>query len=182
MIFRNTISLMMCELGLLALLGCEVPTTAWIESGPTFHLGGSGRLASFTVYGPLPGHRIATPNDEKSQVWSIQRKDFQTSLLVERMELTYGGVPDGYIQTVPPAGRPAALSTGLVYYFFAETTGAPGAEGFFYMDKSGPIRIAVPGLCESGFVGDVKPLKCGTHESYSEPKDLEKFVQENRVR
>jgi hypothetical protein len=103
-------------------------------------------------------------------------------LLVERMELRYGVVPDGYTQTVPLAGKAAALSTGLVYYFFAETTGAPGAEGFFYVDKGGPIRIAVPGLCESGFVGDVKPLKCGTGEPYVEPKDLEKFVQENRVR
>lgn len=118
MSFRNTISLMLCDLCLLALLGCEVPTTAWIESGPTFHLGGSGRLASFTVYGPSPGRRIATPNDDKSQVWSIRRKDFPSSLLVSRMELTYGSVPDGYIQTVPLAGKAAALSPGLVYYFF----------------------------------------------------------------
>jgi hypothetical protein len=27
----------------------------------------------------------------------------------------------------------------------------------------------------------VKPVKCGTNEPYVEPKDLEKFVQENRV-
>jgi hypothetical protein len=27
----------------------------------------------------------------------------------------------------------------------------------------------------------VKPVKCGTKEPYTEPKDLEKFVQENRV-
>jgi hypothetical protein len=98
------------------------------------------------------------------------------------MELTYGVATGGYLQTVPSAGKAAALPTGLVYYFFAKTTGAPGPEGFFYMDKSGPIRIAVPGLCESGFVGDVKRLKCGTHDPYVEPKHLEKFVQENRVR
>ena len=54
--------------------------------------------------------------------------------------------------------------------------------GFFYMDKTIPIPINVPGLCESNFVGDVKPVKCGTSEPYIEPKDLEKFVQENRVR
>ena len=50
------------------------------------------------------------------------------------------------------------------------------------MDGAIPVLINVPGLCESAFVGDVKPVKCGTSEQYVEPKDLEKFVQENRVR
>jgi hypothetical protein len=54
--------------------------------------------------------------------------------------------------------------------------------GFFYLDGTVPIEIKVPGLCESGFVGDVKPLKCGTSESYTEPSNLEQFVQENRVK
>jgi len=102
--------------------------------------------------------------------------------MVARMNLLYGKVPDSYVQTVPSTGAPPALPSGFVYYFFAETTGAPGAEGFFYMDKATPIQVNVPGLCESAFVGDVKPVKCGTSEPYVEPGDLEKFVQENRVK
>lgn len=102
--------------------------------------------------------------------------------MVAGMNLLYGRVPSGYVQTVPSNGTASALTPGLVYYFFAETTGAPGAEGFFYMDKTIPLLINVPGLCESAFVGDVKPVKCETNEPYVEPKDLEKFVQENRVR
>jgi hypothetical protein len=98
------------------------------------------------------------------------------------MNLLYGRVPTGYLQTVPGKGAAPTLTPDLVYYFFAETTGASGAEGFFYMDKTIPIPINVPGLCESAFVGDVKPVKCGTNEPYVEPKDLEKFVEENRVR
>jgi len=54
--------------------------------------------------------------------------------------------------------------------------------GFFYMDQRGPILINVPGLCGGVFAGDVKPVKCGTSEPYVEPKDLQKFAQENRVR
>lgn len=101
---------------------------------------------------------------------------------VKQLEIRYGIVPKGYTQTVPASGSAFALPAGQVYYFFVETTNAPPVEGFFYLDGSGPIEIRVPGLCQSGFVGDVKPQKCGTSESYTEPSNLEQFVQENRVR
>jgi hypothetical protein len=183
MTLRRTISLLAGGLCLLALLSCEVRTSVRLGSGPSFSLGGSGRLASFTIYGPQSGHKIATPNDAKSQVWSIQPAGgYPDSVPVTHMNLVYGSVPEGYTQTVPNRGTAPALTAGLVYYFFAETTGAPGKEGFFYMDKATPILIRVPDLCESGFTGDVKPLKCGTREPYVEPKDLEQFVRDNQVR
>jgi hypothetical protein len=97
------------------------------------------------------------------------------------LELEYGKVPRGYSQTTPSSGTAPTLATGQVYYFFAETTNAPPAEGYFYLDGNVPVEINVPGLCQSGFVGEVKPLKCGTNEPYVEPKDLEQFVRENRV-
>jgi hypothetical protein len=100
--------------------------------------------------------------------------------LITRMGLVYGKVPKGYVQTVPSNGTVVPLSAGQIYYFVAETTGAPGTFGFFYMDKTGPIRTGVPGLCASGWVGEVKALKCGTTEPFVEPKDLEQFVRENR--
>lgn len=181
MTLKTTVSLFMCEFCLLMLLGCEITTTAKLRSGPTFSLNGSGHLASFTVYAPQPGHKIATPNDAKSEVWSFRANGGSRGEPVARMELLYGKVPGGYVQTVPGNGTVPALAPDFVYYFFAETTGAAGAEGFFYMDKTVPVPINVPGLCESNFVGDVKPVKCGTSEPYIEPKDLEKFVQENRV-
>ena len=178
---RVALLLLLGELCLLVLLGCEVKTSANLGSGPSFSLDGSGHLTSFTVYVPRAGRKIATPNDAKSEVWSI-RPVSSRGEMVARMNLLYGRVPSGYVQTVPSTGAAPALPSGLVYYFFAETTGAPGAEGFFYMDKTTPIVINVPGLCESAFVGDVKPVKCGTSEAFVEPKDLEKFVQENRFK
>jgi hypothetical protein len=165
---------------LLIFNGCEVSTTARIHQGPTFSLDGSGHLVSFTVYAPQPGRKIATPNDAKSEVWSIRPVNGGGEA-VARMNLVYSRVPDDYVQTVPSKGEAPTLPSGLVYYFFAETTNAPGAEGFFYMDKTTPIPVKVPGLCESGFVGDVKPVKCGTGEPYVEPKDLEKFVREHHL-
>ena len=101
--------------------------------------------------------------------------------MVSGMNIRYGRVPDGYLQTVPHEGTAPVLVPGVVYHFFAETTGAPGAEGYFYMDKDTPILVDVPDLCASAFVGDVKPVRCGSGQPYVEPKDLEKFVQEHRV-
>ena len=173
-------SLLLGEICLFGLLGCEVKTLANLRSGPSFSFDGSGHLASFTVYAPQPGRKIATPNDTKSEVWSIRPVSGRGEM-VARMNLLYGRVPSGYVQTVPSRGAAPPLSSGLVYHFFAETTGAPGAEGYFYMDKTTPILVNVPDLCASAFVGDVKPVKCATGEPYVEPKDLEKFIQENRA-
>ncbi len=164
------------------MLGCEVATSARLEPGPSFSLDGSGRLVSFHVYGPRQGHKIATPVDDQSLMWSIAATNDAHGALVTGMQIAYGKVPTGYVQKFPSSGAALPLANGQVYIFDAETTGAPGVNGFFYMDQSAPILIKVPGLCGSSSAGDVKPVKCGTNEPYVEPKDLEKFVQENRVR
>jgi hypothetical protein len=180
---RNALLLFLSCLWLLALLGCEVGTSVTIEGGPSFSFGGSGRLVSFNVYAPEPGHRIATPLDAKALVWSIEPVSSSPSgAFVTGMSLVYGKVPTGYVQKVPNSGAAGRLISGQVYYFVAEATGASGSHGFFYVDKNGPIPIDVPGLCPNAFIGDVKPVKCGTNEPYVEPKDLEEFVRENRVK
>jgi hypothetical protein len=115
-------------------------------------------------------------------MWSIApTSDSPSGALVAGVEITYGKVPKGYAQKFPSSGAALPLAIGQVYVFDAETTGAPGVNGFFYMDQSGPIQISVAGLCGSAFAGDVKPVKCGTNEPYVEPTDLEQFVRENRV-
>jgi hypothetical protein len=168
---------------LLLLSSCrEVPTSVRLGSGPSFSLNGSGRLASFRVYGPQPGHKVATPFDAKSLVWRVQPSEgYLKGARVKGLDIEYGKVPNGYTQTIPGSGTASALPVEQVYYFFAETTNAPPAEGFFYLDGTTPVQIKVPGLCQSAFVGDVKPLKCGTTEPYAEPSNLEQFVRENRV-
>ena len=168
---------------LVGLAGCfETKTSARLQNGPKFLFDGSGRLASFRIYGPQPGHRIATPFDAKSLAWYVQPSEgYFKGSPVQRLAVEYGRVPTGYTQTVPEAGTAPKLASGAVYYFFAETTDAPPAEGFFYFEGDAPTEITVPGLCQSAFVGDVKPLKCGTTDPYTEPTNLEQFVRENRV-
>jgi hypothetical protein len=167
---------------LLNVSGCEVSTSAKVRGGPTFSLNGSGRLVVFRVYGPRPGRKIATPVDAQSLMWSIEPTiDSPSGVLVAGMEIAYGEVPRGYVQKFPSSAAALPLAVGRVYIFDAETTGASGVNGFLYMGQSGPSLISVPGLCGSSFVGDVKPVKCGTSEPYIEPKDLDQFVKEHRV-
>jgi hypothetical protein len=115
-------------------------------------------------------------------MWSIEpAADAPSGVLVSRMEIAYGKVPMGYVQKFPNSGAALPLAIGQVYVFDSVTTGAPGANGFVYISQNGPIQINVPGLCGSSFVGDVKPVNCGTTEPYVEPKDLEQFVGEHRI-
>ena len=175
--------LQVLAIGLTLLIGCgETPTSARLKRGPRFLLDGSGRLASFRVYAPQPGHRIAAPFDAKSLVWHIQpTAGYFKGDRVHQLTVNLGTLPTGYAQIVPAGIIVPRLPSNVVYYFFAETTDAPPAGGFFYLSEDVPIEIAVPGLCESDVVGDVRPVKCGTNDPYVEPTDLEKFVHENQT-
>ena len=184
MLRKTAISALVTVVLFLMMSGCyEVPTGMKIGSGPSFEFSGSGRLASFRVYGPQSGRKIATPFDSASLVWCIQAADgYFNGAPVRHLQIAYGTVPKGYSQTVPVRGPASTLLPGRIYYVFAETTDAPPASGFFYMDGSAPIETAVPGLCQSGFTGDVKPLKCGTNEPFQEPTNLLGMVQQNRIK
>jgi hypothetical protein len=153
-----------------------------VQRGPTFLLSGSGRLASFRIYGPKPGRVIATPFDNKFLVWSVQASaGYFEGRPVEALVVEIGRIPAGYTQTVPEAGKTPRLNSGTIYYFFAETTNAPPAEGFFYLADDVPTLVVVPGLCQSSLSGDVQPVRRGTNEPYIEPLNLKQFVQENLV-
>jgi hypothetical protein len=130
---------------LMVLAGCrEIKTSAHLQRGPTFSLDGSGQLASFRIYGPLPGHRVATPFDAKSLIWDVQPSDgYFKGAKVERLVVEYGKMPKGYMQIVPRTGSALVLASHLVYYYFAETTNAPPADGFFYLDEMCPLRLSV---------------------------------------
>jgi hypothetical protein len=168
---------------LCALVGCiEIGTSVKVQNGPKFRLAGSGRLASFKLFAPRPGRRIATPFDAQSIVWQLQASGgYFDGAAVQHLLLEPGQVPPGYEQTKPEGGAAPVLSSGLIYYFFAETTNAPPAEGFFYFDQGTPTEIRVPGLCQSGFAGDVQPLQCRTDKPFVEPTNLVAFVRQNRV-
>jgi len=172
---------------LLVLGGCrETPTSVKVGSGPSFTLKGSGRLATFTIYAPQSGQRIAFPHPAlASSVWQIKASQgYFKGTRVDGVQLTYGKIPNGYQQLVPGQTQVApALSPGVVYSFFAETTDAPIASGYFYMDKSGPVQTEIPDLCAMLVDGRKVRSNCklGSTEPYQEPADLEKYVREHQT-
>ena len=68
-----------------------------------------------------------------------------------------------------------------IYYVFTESTDAPVAGGFFYMDGNTPVLTDVPELCGSVFTGNVKNLKSRTNEPFIEPTDLKAMVDHKRL-
>jgi hypothetical protein len=96
--------------------------------------------------------------------------------------LSYGVVPTNYSQAVPGSTQVApALTPGRVYSFFAETTGAPAVDGFFYMDESGPIQTLVPDLCTMLENGRQIRVSCKTKQPYEEPLDLKEMTLRNKI-
>jgi hypothetical protein len=187
MILRKAISFLTVGALLVLLGGCEppeVPTTVQVASGPSFSLLGSGRLASFTIFAPMSGQKVAYPDtDVASVVWQIQAsKGYFERTRVQGLQLVYGKVPEGYAQTVPSGAQgPPVLAPGFVYSFFAESTGASVAGGSFYLDKFGAVQMLVPDLCLMQKNGHKVRVNCATKEPFQEPSDVNKYVREHRI-
>jgi hypothetical protein len=185
------ISSLILALALLSTLGCrEVPTSVEVRNGPSFRFRGSGRLASFTVSAPLPGHKIAAVCDTQiapcagraTPVWQIEAtRGYFAGSSVNQLQIHYGDVPEGYTQ-IAPAGpqAPPALSSSLLYGFAAETTGAAGVAGIFHVQPSGAIELLNTDIsCEKPKDGEGRSVYCDP-DPYKEPTDLEKYVQEHK--
>jgi hypothetical protein len=171
---------------LMCCLACERerPTVVGVSAGPSFFFSGSGRLAVFTVYAPRNGEKIAYPDpDVASVVWQIKTaKGYFEGIQVEGFKLAYGKAPDGYTQVVPSQSQVAPpLPLGVVYAYFAETSGAPVAGGTFYMDRSGPVQVKLPDPCLMMLNNRKVRVKCGTNDPYQEPSDLESLVRQYQV-
>ena len=165
----------------------ERPTVVSVNAGPSFAFKGSGPLAIFTVYAPKAGNRIAFPHQDDSLiVWRIAAaKGYFEGTRVGGMGLTYGKVPSGYIQSVPAELRaPPVLPAGSVYSFFAETTDAPIATGYFYVGNTGPIQTAIPDLCLTRKDGHNVRVRCSFvgDRTYREPANLEDSVRRHRIK
>jgi hypothetical protein len=177
------IFLIACSMRFLSCSG-ERPTTVAVGPGLSFSFSGSGRLASFTVYGPRSGQRIALPDlDVASVIWQIKTsKGYFNGARVQDFQLKYGKIPDGYTAVAPSQSQPPPpLAPGAVYSFLAETTDAPIAEGYFFMDGPEPIQTTIPDACLMLANGHEVRVNCTTKQPYQEPTDLEEMVRKNRI-
>jgi hypothetical protein len=162
----------------------ERATSVAVENGPSFTLEGSGRLASFTVYGPQNGQSIAFPHSDVSvTVWRIEASSgFFEGIPVKGFHIVYGRVPEGYRQVIPaPTQGAPGLNPGIVYSFFAESTNAPVADGYFYLNGSEPIQTTIPDLCIMLSNGHEIRVNCVTKRPYEEPANLLEVVRKNEI-
>lgn len=162
----------------------ERPTSIVVGTEPSFSFSGSGKLASFTIYGPMSGERIALPDsDVATVVWQIKTsRGYFNGTQVEGILLLFGKPPVGYTQVVPSQSNALpSLPGGVVYSFLAETTDAPIAEGYFYMDGTQAVQIKVPDACLTLVNGRETRVNCTTKQPYQEPTNLGEFVRDNRI-
>jgi len=94
---------------------------------PKFKMKGSGKLDSLRVAGPRKQRDGVA--DEPYIYWMIQFKEGGSARHVEGLGLiTYGEIPEGYIQVYPtPGTSPAPLVEGERYHVRAITMNANGA-------------------------------------------------------
>jgi hypothetical protein len=144
--------------------GCERSTHVRIEGGttPVFDISGSGNLASFVVYSPDYAEKAQSPWDENFALWEIKPIGGHLSAtpIGELEQITYGVVPDGYKQVKPKVGSAPPLMEGQKYFYWAETTNAPWAQGFLEIRDSQAVPTDGPGLCFGGKDGKWIRVPC----------------------
>lgn len=131
--------------------GCERSTQVRLEGGiaPVFSLSGSGAVAIFTVYSSDYMTKAKSPGDEDFALWKIKASGgyFSGTSISDLGSITYGVLPSGYVQVMPKEGAPQPLVEGKKYFYFIETTNAPGAGGYLEIRNSHAVPTTGSGPC-----------------------------------
>lgn len=115
--------------------GCEYETKVKVSQRQpnAFYLSGSGKLLDLKVLGP----KVREANNEDAFIiWEIvpvgsndKAINYKSARFVEDIDpITYGVVPEGYIQVYPQNSPAPALSEKEEYRLVINTMGAPGAD------------------------------------------------------
>jgi len=138
-------------LSALFLIGCERSTSVWVKGGtaPVFNLSGSGEVAIFTVFSPDYMTKAEKLDDENFVLWKIKPSAgyLHATWIGKLRSITYGVVPPDYVQEKPTVGIPPPLMEGQKYFYFVETTNAPGAGGYFEIKNSRAVPTTGSGPC-----------------------------------
>src|SRR5215472_15593568 len=104
---------------------------------------------------------------------------------VNGLAIRCGEIPPAYSQLAPSqAQAPLQLADRMVYSFFAETTNAPGATSYFYMDHSQPMLTFIPDLCLTLKDSRNVRVKCGFTggRTYRQPANLDDVVRKHPLK
>jgi hypothetical protein len=112
-------------------LACERHTTLRIEGGnpPKFVLSGNGTLGAIRVRGPEKQREAE--GEDAFLYWVIRNAKDKDQGIEKLSPVTYGNVPDGYIQIYPESGMAPPLIEGERYNIRVVTFDANGADKYF---------------------------------------------------
>ena len=121
---------------------CERDTKLIIEAGnpPKFVLSGSGTLGALRIRGPKKQREVV--GEDASIYWEIEPKDEDSDRNVGQLSpITYGVVPDGYIQVYPERGQAAPpIVEGERCNIRIATNNAKGVDKFFVI-REGKVSV-----------------------------------------
>lgn len=120
--------ILIASLGLI--LACEVDMSVAVDgkNPPTFKLSGSGNLHFFFVSEVAPENLKRLPiernSDRDTALWEIwpNNLSFEDKRIWKLPAITYGTIPQGFIQKIPISGEPSYLVEGKMY-----SAGGPAA-------------------------------------------------------
>lgn len=126
---------------LLVASGCERDLRIKIDgkNPPTFTLSGSGNLV-FASLGEVHDNR--PPPLGAPELWKIQPNG--NNKISELPSITYGVVPDGFIQVTPASGAPPPLTEGKTYDFGGPAYNANGGSIWFTIQGGKSVEAPQP--------------------------------------
>lgn len=111
---------------------CERATQLIIISTnpPQFRMSGSGTMGMLRMHGPKVRD---VPGEAAYIVWEIvpEKGRLNGKRIEQLVSITYGEVPEGYVQTYPEQGGPPSIIEGAQYDIFIDTLGANGKTKYF---------------------------------------------------
>jgi hypothetical protein len=127
---------------LVVLSGCERDMRIKIDgkNPPTFALSGSGNLV-FLSLGEVQDNK--PPPLGAPDLWKIRPND--NNKISQLPSITYGIVPNGFIQVVPASGTPPPLIEGKVYEFGGPADSANGGSIWFTIQGGKSVEVPTPG-------------------------------------
>jgi hypothetical protein len=114
---------------------CERRTVVKIEGteSPIFILSGNGTLGEVVITKPA-NEQHGSPLEPDNALWQIKEVNMKGKSVDVIKRITYGVVPEGYVQIIPTNGTsPPKLEANKKYGYLFVTADAPHGHGYFEM-------------------------------------------------
>lgn len=109
------------------------------KNPPTFTLSGTGASPLFMMGGPYTSVNDAT---QDKKLWEITTGDNLAGTPIWRLSsITYGTLPNGFIQQYPQQGPPLPLEEGKYYFIFVYVHSAPSGKLCIKIQNNSAIEV-----------------------------------------